>query len=165
VRWKKDPRTREVQVIPILLFFLFTNSISYFFKIRCVSAGTVDGFCVFNCEPFTKAHEQCTPPSRLDLFIYFNARSDLFARVAEGGGLGICEMLFCTSLVAVVGSGDQVRPALNSQRVSCRVSCVRCHAACVVSCVMGHHLLTMIVNSFSISPPSSQRFRRASCAY
>lgn len=61
-----------------LLFLNFNQDAS------CVSAGTVDGFCVFNCEPFTKAHEQ-----------------------SEGGGLGICEMLFCTSLVAVVGSGDQ----------------------------------------------------------
>jgi len=50
----------------------------------CLAVGTIDGFKIFNCEPFTKAFE-----------------------FTDGGGVGIVEMLFCTSLVAVVGSGDQ----------------------------------------------------------
>jgi hypothetical protein len=65
VRWNIDPRTREVvQVIHNIILFLIYK-FYFLYKIRCVSAGTVDGFCVFNCEPFTKAHEQCTPPSPL----------------------------------------------------------------------------------------------------
>jgi hypothetical protein len=86
------------------------------------------------------------PPVLLDLFIpilfylfiiiLVILTLDL-RRVAEGGGLGICEMLFCTSLVAVVGSGDQVRPALPAIRSVCRV-------VPRVSCDLMCHLLTQL---------------------
>jgi len=49
----------------------------------CISVGTTDGFKIFSCEPFVSCFNQ------------------------SDGGTGIVEMLFCTSLVAVVGAGDQ----------------------------------------------------------
>ncbi|KAL6066634.1 autophagy protein [Balamuthia mandrillaris] len=61
-----------------LLFFNFNQDAS------CFSAGTTEGVRVYNCDPFRLAFEY-----------------------TEGGGCGIAEMLFCTSLVALVGSGDQ----------------------------------------------------------
>ncbi|KAJ2351246.1 autophagy protein [Coemansia erecta] len=68
-----------------LLFINFNQDFS------CLSVGTKNGYKIYNCEPFGKCY----------------ARSE--------GGIGIVEMLFCTSLVALVGSGDQ--PALSPRRL------------------------------------------------
>eukprot|EP01087_Luapelamoeba_hula_P017552 TRINITY_DN5548_c0_g1_i1.p1 TRINITY_DN5548_c0_g1~~TRINITY_DN5548_c0_g1_i1.p1 ORF type:complete len:358 (+),score=58.28 TRINITY_DN5548_c0_g1_i1:230-1303(+) len=55
--------------------------------------GTNDGFAIFACESFSKLYEQ-----------------------SQGGGIGIAEMLFNTSLVAIVGAGDQ--PTLSPRRLT-----------------------------------------------
>ncbi|KAJ2455252.1 autophagy protein [Coemansia sp. RSA 2336] len=68
-----------------LLFINFNQDFS------CLSVGTKNGYKIYNCEPFGKCY----------------ARSE--------GGIGIVEMLFCTSLVALVGSGDQ--PTLSPRRL------------------------------------------------
>jgi autophagy-related protein 18 len=60
-----------------LLFINFNQDFS------CISVGTKHGFKIYNCDPFGKCY------SRLD------------------SSIGIVEMLFCTSLVAIVGAGDQ----------------------------------------------------------
>ncbi|KAG0684266.1 autophagy protein [Pichia californica] len=49
----------------------------------CISVGYENGFRVYNCEPFTQCYEH------LD------------------GSIGIVEMLFCSSLLAIVGTGEQ----------------------------------------------------------
>ncbi|KAF9956068.1 autophagy protein [Mortierella alpina] len=49
----------------------------------CISVGTKNGFKIYNCDPFGKCY----------------SKSD--------SSIGIVEMLFCTSLVAIVGAGDQ----------------------------------------------------------
>lgn len=54
----------------------------------CISVGTRRGFSIYNCEPFGKVFQE------------------------EIGGVGVAEMLYCTSLVALVGAGEQVRSAL-----------------------------------------------------
>ncbi|KAJ2785385.1 autophagy protein [Coemansia interrupta] len=68
-----------------LLFINFNQDYS------CLSVGTKNGYKIYNCEPFGKCY----------------ARSE--------GGIGTVEMLFCTSLVALVGSGDQ--PTLSPRRL------------------------------------------------
>ncbi|KAJ2109936.1 autophagy protein [Coemansia sp. RSA 376] len=68
-----------------LLFINFNQDYS------CLSVGSKNGYKIYNCEPFGKCY----------------ARSE--------GGIGIVEMLFCTSLVALVGSGDQ--PTLSPRRL------------------------------------------------
>ncbi|KAJ2376644.1 autophagy protein, partial [Coemansia sp. RSA 2607] len=68
-----------------LLFINFNQDFS------CLSVGTKNGYKIYNCEPFGKCY----------------ARSE--------GGIGTVEMLFCTSLVALVGSGDQ--PTLSPRRL------------------------------------------------
>ncbi|KAI8089007.1 WD40-repeat-containing domain protein [Halteromyces radiatus] len=60
-----------------LLFLNFNQDFS------CISVGTKRGYRIYNCDPFGKCYSK-----------------------AEGG-TGIVEMLFCTSLVALVGSGEQ----------------------------------------------------------
>ncbi|KAF9281058.1 autophagy protein [Mortierella alpina] len=50
---------------------------------NCISVGTKNGFKIYNCDPFGKCY----------------SKSD--------SSIGIVEMLFCTSLVAIVGAGDQ----------------------------------------------------------
>ncbi|KAL1923004.1 uncharacterized protein VTP21DRAFT_9380 [Calcarisporiella thermophila] len=68
-----------------LLFINFNQDFS------CISVGTKNGYKIYNCDPFGKCF------SKAD------------------GGMGIVEMLFCTSLVALVGAGDQ--PALSPRRL------------------------------------------------
>lgn len=50
----------------------------------CVSVGTRKGYKLYNCDPFGKIHGE------------------------QSGGYGIVAMLFCTSLVALVGLGEQI---------------------------------------------------------
>ncbi|KAJ1551827.1 autophagy protein, partial [Cladochytrium tenue] len=57
----------------------------------CLSVGTRTGYKIYNCDPFGR----------------FYSKPD--------GGIGIVEMLFCTSLVALVGAGEQ--PALSPRRL------------------------------------------------
>lgn len=57
----------------------------------CISMGTSQGFEIYNCDPFGKFYSE------------------------ESGGYGIVEMLFSTSLLAVVGIGDQ--PAMSPRRL------------------------------------------------
>lgn len=59
------------------------NFVSFNQDYSCVSVGTPQGYKIYNCDPFGKCF------SKAD------------------GGMGIVEMLFCTSLIAVVGMGDQ----------------------------------------------------------
>eukprot|EP01136_Pigoraptor_vietnamica_P015399 Opistho-1_new@58522 len=49
----------------------------------CISVGTKHGYKMYNCEPFGKCYSK------------------------QDGGTGVVEMLFCTSLVAIVGAGEQ----------------------------------------------------------
>ncbi|TMW64921.1 hypothetical protein Poli38472_009088 [Pythium oligandrum] len=68
-----------------LLFLSFNQEAS------CISVGTKRGFAIYNCEPFGKVFQE------------------------DIGGIGIAEMLYCTSLVALVGAGDQ--PAFSPRRM------------------------------------------------
>ena len=61
----------------------------------CLSVGSRHGYKIYNCEPFGK---------------YFMKRFDpvkLCSNLAADGAIAICEMLFQTSLVALVGIGDE----------------------------------------------------------
>ncbi|KAI9088890.1 WD40-repeat-containing domain protein [Phlyctochytrium arcticum] len=68
-----------------LLFINFNQDFS------CISVGTRHGYKIYNCDPIGKCYGK-----------------------AEGG-IGIVEMLFCTSLVALVGAGEQ--PAFSPRRL------------------------------------------------
>lgn len=57
----------------------------------CISVGYSNGFRIYNCDPFTQCYE------RVD------------------GSIGIVEMLFCSSLLAIVGTGEQ--PAMSPRRL------------------------------------------------
>ncbi|SCU98976.1 LADA_0H16556g1_1 [Lachancea dasiensis] len=71
---------------PRAINFLNFNQIG-----SCISMGTSKGFEIFNCDPFGKFYSD------------------------DSGGYGIVEMLFSTSLLAVVGVGDQ--PAMSPRRL------------------------------------------------
>ncbi|KXS11752.1 WD40 repeat-like protein [Gonapodya prolifera JEL478] len=68
-----------------ILFVNFNQDFS------CVSVGTRHGYKIYNCDPFGKCY----------------GKTD--------GGIGIVEMLFSTSLVALVGAGEQ--PAFSPRRL------------------------------------------------
>jgi len=67
------------------LFFSFNQDFS------CLSVGSRNGYQIYNCDPFGKCYSQ----------------------YKEDSGIGIVEMLFTTSLVAIVGSGEKMN---SSQR-------------------------------------------------
>lgn len=56
----------------------------------CLSVGTRTGYKIYTCDPFGK----CYGKSKNTDFIQ------------GSGGIGIAEMLFCTSLIALVGAGE-----------------------------------------------------------
>lgn len=58
---------------------------------NCISVGMKNGYRIYNCEPFGKCFHD------------------------TDGGIGIAQMLFCTSLVALVGAGNQ--PAFSPRRL------------------------------------------------
>ncbi|KAI9315554.1 WD40-repeat-containing domain protein [Dichotomocladium elegans] len=60
-----------------LLFINFNQDFT------CISVGTKHGYRIYNCDPYGKCYSK------------------------SSDGTGIVEMLFCTSLVALVGAGDQ----------------------------------------------------------
>ncbi|KAF1328637.1 Autophagy-related protein, partial [Globisporangium splendens] len=69
-----------------LLFLSFNQEAS------CISVGTRQGFGIYNCEPFGKVFQE------------------------HIGGIGIAEMLYCTSLVALVGAAV-LAVRMNRQRL------------------------------------------------
>lgn len=68
-----------------ILFLNFNQDFS------CVSIGTERGYRIYNCDPFGKCYSK------------------------QAGGTGIVEMLFCTSLVALVGAGEH--PAFSPRQL------------------------------------------------
>lgn len=71
--------------LPIINFINFNQNGT------CISIGTSQGFKIFNCEPFGRFYQD------------------------DEGGCGIVEMLFSTSLLAVVGMGEN--PAMSPRRL------------------------------------------------
>ncbi|KAI8922998.1 WD40-repeat-containing domain protein [Entophlyctis helioformis] len=57
----------------------------------CIAVGTRSGYKIYNLDPFGKCYEM------------------------REGGIGIAEMLFCTSLIALVGAGEQ--PTFSPRRL------------------------------------------------
>lgn len=70
------------------------NYINYNQTGTCISVGTSTGYEIFNCEPFGR----------------FYAENEI-----ENGGFSIVEMLFSSSLVALVGNGDS--PSLSPRKL------------------------------------------------
>ena len=64
----------------------------------CISVGTKTGFRVYNCDPFGKFYQNSKPASFKYNILYYN--------LLVQGGATICEMMFCSSLVATAGSGE-----------------------------------------------------------
>ncbi|KAH9814448.1 WD40-repeat-containing domain protein [Melampsora americana] len=59
----------------------------------CISVGTRSGYAIHNCDPFGRVY----------------AKGD--------AAIGIVEMLFCTSLVALVGTGDRPSPSTRKLQI------------------------------------------------
>lgn len=93
----------------------------------CLSVGTVDGIMIFNCDPFSRCYSQ------------------------NEGGYGIVEMLFCTSLVALVGAGEQ--PAYSPRRLQLvntktqQVICELNFASAVLAVRLNRKRLVAVLNT------------------
>ena len=78
----------------------------------CISTGTRKGYSITNCDPFGKVYGK-RQSSRCSI-----GRTPLIPvreyEIADGA-TSIVEMLFCTSLVALVGAGE--RPASSTRRL------------------------------------------------
>jgi autophagy-related protein 18 len=77
-----------------MLFVNFNQDFS------CLSVGSRHGYKIYNCEPFGK---------------YFMKRISFGGLMVADGAIAICEMLFQTSLVALVGIGDE--PTMSPRRL------------------------------------------------
>ena len=75
----------------------------------CISVGTRHGYKLYNCDPFGRCYIK-----RMDIHMGDNNHGRLTHK-AGNGGIAIVEMLFCTSLVALVGIGDQ--PSASPRRL------------------------------------------------
>jgi len=83
----------------------------------CLAVGTKKGYRIFNCDPFGKCYEKGMfsfllldqGPNWSLMNDKLTEFSDSFIRSfhVEDGGKSIVSMLFCTSLVALVGAGEQ----------------------------------------------------------
>lgn len=86
-----------------LLFLNFNQDFS------CISVGTKRGYRIYNCDPFGKCYSK--GQWFISYFMYFLILILVFSLLLllwiADGGTGIVEMLFCTSLVALVGAGEQ----------------------------------------------------------
>lgn len=65
---------------------------------RCVSVGTRKGYSITNVDPFGRVYtmSMCLPWGT----------QVSYSGLADDGARGIVEMLFCTSLLALVGAAD-----------------------------------------------------------
>ncbi|TPX58968.1 hypothetical protein PhCBS80983_g02797 [Powellomyces hirtus] len=68
-----------------------TSDLTHSQQTSCISVGTRHGYRIYNCDPMGKCYSKTE------------------------GGVGIVEMLFCTSLVALVGAGEQ--PAFSPRKL------------------------------------------------
>ena len=76
--------------------------------------GTRDGYCITNCDPFGRVYTSNLSEMSKWLVVADFSQSD-------DGARGIVEMLFCTSLIALVGAADR---SINHHLAhgSCRLS-------------------------------------------
>jgi autophagy-related protein 18 len=68
----------------------------------CLSVGSRHGYKIYNCEPFGKYFMK-----RMSLSPVVFCGVCVWRLMAADGAIAICEMLFQTSLVALVGIGDE----------------------------------------------------------
>lgn len=102
-RWAYKTAT-QICYLPTLIRItrtrpLASRTLSPLTRNRCVSVGTRKGYSITNCDPFGRVYTMslCCPVPQL-------AIADC---APDDGARGIVEMLFCTSLIALVGAADQ----------------------------------------------------------
>lgn len=94
---------KDLRSLPIVNFINFNQTGT------CISVGTSAGFDIFNCQPFGKFYTE---------------------KKIKKGGYSIVEMLFSTSLVALVGCGDS--PDLSPRKLKL-VNTKKCTTICEVT--------------------------------
>lgn len=65
----------------------------------CIAVGHRRGYTILNCDPFGKVHSNSTS-------LLLAAATEADSSIDDQGSTGIVEMLFCTSLVALVGAAE-----------------------------------------------------------
>jgi autophagy-related protein 18 len=88
---QQQESVKETQTQTVVEHISGLNFANFNQDYTCISVGYNNGFRIYNCEPFTQCYEQID------------------------GSIGIVEMLFFSSLLAVVGTGEN--PALSPRRL------------------------------------------------
>ena len=74
----------------------------------CVAVGTSRGYAIYNTDPFRLWYVGTHPPTHLPTHPPTHSSSQHIRSSHEAvGGIASVEMLYCTSLLALVGAGDQ----------------------------------------------------------
>lgn len=80
------------------------TSVNFNQDFSCISVGTKSGYRIYNCDPFAK----CYTKGELYYIKWFIYAFYLYATYIADSDIGLIEMLFCTSLVALVGSNHEL---------------------------------------------------------
>ena len=87
-------------------YSLLVKTAHLIIPLRCISVGTRKGYSITNCDPFGRVYTMSACVISLDHSLS-GLSLILLPKNVDDGARGIVEMLFCTSLIALVGAADQ----------------------------------------------------------
>jgi hypothetical protein len=87
-------------------YLLLVKTTHLILSLRCISVGTRKGYSITNCDPFGRVYTMSA--CVIYPWVTLSGLSLIpLPKNIDDGARGIVEMLFCTSLIALVGAADQ----------------------------------------------------------
>jgi len=99
--------TGNIQANPSMLCAGFNQDAT------CISVGSRKGYSIVNCDPFQRVYSSAW--ARPSMYTLSSWIADRLSGSTADGATSILEMLFCTSLIALVGAGD--KPSASTRKL------------------------------------------------